>query len=252
MPFLVFMSIILVGDPAQLPPVADKPLYHSFPGDPLQEQGYCAYAYFDKVVKLDTNMRLTSVLTERGEFFNLLASLRKGKFSEEQWQLLLSRQPNAISNLQDFKFATRLFYTNHDVAQYNYNELHSLNQPIAAIEAKHSPDNAKSIPSDEMCGLQPTIYIAKEARVMLTMNLWNDAGLCNGATGTVIEIIYAHDLEPPSLPVAVIVHFDNYRGQSVSNLPNCVPICPVTVTNRNFTLTSERQQVSASMVYDYT
>lgn len=32
--------IILVGDPAQLPPVADKPLYHLSPSNALQEQGH--------------------------------------------------------------------------------------------------------------------------------------------------------------------------------------------------------------------
>ena len=42
------ISIILVGDPAQLPPVFDRPLYHSFPNDPIKEQGFCAYSMFDQ------------------------------------------------------------------------------------------------------------------------------------------------------------------------------------------------------------
>lgn len=33
-------------------------------------------------------------------------------------------------------------------------------------------------------------FPAKDATVMLTMNLWAAVGLCNGATGTVIDIIY--------------------------------------------------------------
>ena len=32
-------SIILVGDPAQLPPVADKPLYYAKPSGDIREQG---------------------------------------------------------------------------------------------------------------------------------------------------------------------------------------------------------------------
>jgi hypothetical protein len=51
-------SIILVGDPAQLPPVADKPLYHTKPSGIIAEQGHLAYLMFDKVVKLCVNQRV--------------------------------------------------------------------------------------------------------------------------------------------------------------------------------------------------
>ncbi|XP_028405258.1 uncharacterized protein LOC114527764 [Dendronephthya gigantea] len=36
-------SVILTGDPGQLPPVADKPLYHAKPSNAVGEQGYQAY-----------------------------------------------------------------------------------------------------------------------------------------------------------------------------------------------------------------
>ena len=51
-------SIILFGDPAQLPPVADKPLYHSKPTSSLGEQGHLAYLMFTKVIKLSVNQRV--------------------------------------------------------------------------------------------------------------------------------------------------------------------------------------------------
>lgn len=41
-----------------------------------------------------------------------------------------------------------------------------------------------------MSGLEPAVFLAKGAKVMLTMNLWVSVGLCDGATGTVIDIIY--------------------------------------------------------------
>ena len=44
-------SFILVGDPDQLPPVADKPLYHAKPSNTVGEQGFHTYRMFDKVVK---------------------------------------------------------------------------------------------------------------------------------------------------------------------------------------------------------
>ena len=36
-------SLILTGDPGQLPPVADKPLYHAKPSNAVGEQGCQAY-----------------------------------------------------------------------------------------------------------------------------------------------------------------------------------------------------------------
>ena len=59
------------------------------------------------------------------------------------------------------------------------------------------------------------------------MNLWPSVGLCNGATGIVRHFILQHDHQPPDLPIAVIVQFDNYRGPSITHsMPSCVPICP--------------------------
>lgn len=65
---------------------------------------------------------------------------------------------------------------------------------------------------------------------MLTMNLWASVGLCNGSTGTIIDIIYAQNHAPPDLPIAVLVKFDDYCGPSFANMPSCVPIPPVTAT----------------------
>ena len=183
---------------------------------------------------------------------NLLTSLRKGNCSEEEWRLLLTRQPSHLSNLSDFKFATRLFFKNSDVSDFNLNRLQDLNQPIAVINAKHSSDEAKAIPADEMSGLQQTICIAKGARVMLTMNLWTTAGLCNGATGTVTDIIYTRNQAPPSLPTAVVICFDNYQGPSVSSLPNCVPIPPATVSQKHQFGYHERQRLPLKLAWAIT
>ena len=107
-------------------------------------------------------------------------------------------------------------------------------------------------PPEEMSGLQPTIFIAKGAKVMLTMNLWTDAGLCNGATWTVIHIIYAVNECPPALPIAVVVCFDNYQGPSISALPNCVPICPITVSQHDLHGYHERQQLPLKLAWAMT
>ena len=106
---------------------------------------------------------------------------------------------------------------------------------IAHISARHSSPLTKKMASDDMSGLQSVVFVAKGARVMLTMNLWSSVGLCNGATGTGVDIICQNNHQPPDLPIAVIVEFENYRGPVfffIENLRLCIPICPITVTSQ--------------------
>ncbi|XP_073233348.1 ATP-dependent DNA helicase PIF1-like [Porites lutea] len=246
-------SMILVGDPAQLPPVADKPLYHSRPSSSTGEQGYLAYHMFGNVVKLSVNQRVQGLNQQQAQFRDLLIRLRTGDSNEQDWKLLLARQPSIALNVNEFQDATRLYFSNEEVANYNFEQLSELHQPIACITARHSSDIAKKASSDDMSGLQPTIFLAKGAHVMLTMNLWIDVGLCNGATGTVEDFIYANNQQPPDLPVAVIVKFNEYRGPSISDsIPRCVPICPITITSQTLDGLHERQQLPLKLAWAIT
>ena len=141
-----------------------------------------------------------------------------------------------------------MFYSNEEVANYNYEELVKLKQPVAQISARHSSASAKKISPDHFSGLQPLVFLAKGAKIMLTMNLWPAVGLCNGATGTVLDFIYQNNQQPPDLPIAVIVKFDVYRGPSISQtLPSCVPICPVTASTQLSDGFHERQQLPLTL-----
>ena len=80
---------------------------------------------------------------------------------------------------------------------------------------------------------------------------WPNVGLCNGATGNVLDIIYCVNHQPPDLPIAVIVKFDDYRGPSITDtLPSCVPICPVTANLADGV--HERQQLPLTLAYALT
>ena len=104
-----------------------------------------------------------------------------------------------------------------------------------------------------MSGLEPVVFLARGARVMLTMNLWASVGLCNGAAGTVVDIIYQNNHQPPDLPIAVIVEFDNYKGPVFNeSQPLCVPICPITVTSQTETGFHERQQLPLRLAWALT
>ena len=129
----------------------------------IGEQGHLAYLMFDKVVKLSENQRVQGSNPEQVSFKQLLERLRNGDSTQEDWQLLLSRQPSAVPNLSEFENAMRLFYGN--------DQLLKLRQPIAQMDARHSSSIAKAVSPEEMCGLVPTLFLATKASVMLTMNL---------------------------------------------------------------------------------
>ena len=205
------------------------------------------------LTRLSRSPLINECKVEQMRFRDILLRLRKGESTIEGWQLLLTRQPSNVANLSEFEEATRLFYSNDQVANYNHEQLTKLEQPIAHINARHSSEVAKKISSDDMSGLEPVTLLAKGARVMLTMNLWPTVGLCNGATGIVVDMIFQNNHQPPDLPIAVIVEFENYRGPAFSqNKPLCVPICPLTVSSQTEVGIHERQQLPLKLAWALT
>ena len=78
-------------------------------------------------------------------------------------------------------------------------------------------------------------------------------GLLNSATGTVVDIIYQNNHQPPDLPIAVIVEFENYRGPVFNeNQPLCIPIIPITVTSQTGIGFHERQQLPLRLAWALT
>ena len=204
---------------------------------------------FNKVVLLTVNQRVQGSDAGQVRFRDLLLRLRSGNSTDNDWKLLLTRQPTCVADLDSFKHVTRLYFTNEEVAKYNYTRLTQLQCPIATIYARHSSEKAKIIKPQDFYGLEPQLLIAKGALVMLTMNLWASVGLCNGAKGTVINIIYQPNHQPPDLPIAVIVKFHNYKGPSLSGYPSCVPISPITVSVHS---EHERQQLPLRLAWALT
>ena len=95
-------SIILVGDPAQLPPVADKPLYHSKPSSTLQEQGHSANFMFNTIVKLILSQRIKGSIPEQATLRDLLNRLCAGDCNKGGWNLLLTHQTLIVQNITEF------------------------------------------------------------------------------------------------------------------------------------------------------
>ncbi len=222
------LSIILFGDFAQLPPVGDRPLYSQPTTSDLAIHGHSIYQMFTTVVILSQVLRQAGTDPAVQAFRDYLLRLRDGKVSYNDWQMLLQRTPQNADNAHEFGEAVRLFYTKDNVAKYNLEKLYSLSTPVARINAIHSSPVAASTNPDDANGLHPVIFLAAQARVMLTANLWQEVGLCNGAPGTVQQFLFHEGQAPPNLPIAVLVEFDNYTGPPfLADHPKCVPIPPM-------------------------
>ena len=115
---------------------------------------------------------------------------------------------------------------NKDLKEYNIKRIKALGTPIALIKSKNSDQVVASLKSSKAYGLPSQVMLAKDCQVILTMNLWKEAGLTNGAKGVIKYIIYERNIKPTSLPNMIIVHFPQYIGPSYLNLEKCVPIVP--------------------------
>ena len=242
------LSVLLFGDFAQLPPVGDRPLFVRSSINDVTFHGYSIYRMFSTVVILSQSLRQAGADACIQEFREQLLRIRDGVVTHNDWQALLRRSPTEASNSTDFKDAIRLFYDKQSVAKFNNDKLCELDAPIAAINAIHSSAAAAAVKPDDAGGLYPVIFLAHGAQVMLTANLWQEVGLCNGAPGIVRHFIYK-DEHPPNLPIAVLVEFDKYCGpQFLDSAPNCVPIVPITFEWES----KSRQQLPLQLRYAVT
>ena len=114
------------------------------------------------------------------------------------------------------------------MVSHNITRVKALDQPVAPIFAESKSKDAKKESANKACGLSSKIILCKEATFQLISNIWTEAGLTNGAIGNVHSIIYAENIKPPALPLAIIAIFPDYLGPSfLPDIPGTVPVCPV-------------------------
>jgi hypothetical protein len=208
------LSVILIGDFFQLPPVLNKPLYST--RDDLKDieiVGRNAYLSFDKSVFLTTIQRQQG--EDQAPFRRALEELRKADVSVPSWELLASRCSVKLSpeEVGSFADALRIYPTKAQVVEYNHQHMLGLDSPAIQVEAKHEGVGAEKVESSNAGNLAKRLPLCVGCRVMLTRNLWADVGLVNGAQGTVHDISWkegANVLQDP--PEVVMVAFDDYTG----------------------------------------
>ena len=224
------ISIVLMGDFAQLPPVCARPLYYTETKNLTHYQtlGKALFQLFEKTLILNEVMR------QKGNYqlIETFDKLSNGTLKVEDWELFAKRELNSdnftIAERQDFiNNGILLCAYNRDLIQYNKLRLAALNQPIARIKSQNQPLSVSSLPSNLAKGLLSNLWIAKGAQIRLTYNFWKAAGLTNGAKGTIKYIIYEGNSKPPELPSLVIVEIPQFIGENgYLGMKKCVPIVP--------------------------
>jgi ATP-dependent exoDNAse (exonuclease V) alpha subunit len=228
------ISVIMTGDPGQLPPVCGRALYAGDPKDQLSQEGFSAYRSFRHVIilhKVQQQLAAEDGDQAQKSFLELLPRARDGCLNEDDWRLLLTRAPHLQTeeNMESFKNATRLFYSKAEVKRYNGTKLRELGTSVLKVEANHSSASARKASAELAQGLHRDVFLARGARVMLTRNLWSEVGLVNGIRGDVVDILWAHGEKAPALPDFVVLRLEGYTGPVWSIDPRyqgCVPIAP--------------------------
>ncbi|EAQ92764.1 hypothetical protein CHGG_00999 [Chaetomium globosum CBS 148.51] len=202
------LSVILIGDFFQLPPVLNKPLYSTRDDlKGIEIVGRNAYLSFDKSVFLTTIQRQQG--EDQAPFRRALEELRKADVSVPSWELLASRCSVKLSpeEVDSFADVLRIYPTKAQV-----------------VEQSDEGVGAEKVESSDAGNLAKRLPLCVGCRVMLTRNLWADVGLVHGAQGTVYDISWKEGtdvLRDP--PEVIMVAFDDYDGPGFT-MPNGEPL----------------------------
>jgi ATP-dependent DNA helicase PIF1 len=142
-----------------------------------------------------------------------------------------------------------------DIAKINISKLKSLNAPVARICAVHTGGNGTSkADSDTAKGLEAELLLCKGAQVMLRANLSVETRLVNGSVGTVDDILFQENQGPPSLPIAVLIDFDNYNDPAIISTEGkkVVPIIPIQRSWKTKTVACSCLQIPLTLAWTIT
>lgn len=213
------LNVILIGDPFQLRPIRDVPIFKEIAGMPF------LWNEFD-FVELHQNMR------QRGDtrLQTLLNNVRVGMLSFDDKQLLMSRvalDDSYYVGIFAPENTTHIYPTRKLVDEHNQKVLQKVskdnNVKIYSIEAIDSLPNG-TLPegktledvtpkrTEDTCGIQKVIHICLGARIMLIKNINVDKGLTNGAFGRITHIewpLFHKDQVTGEHPKHITIKFDH-------------------------------------------
>ena len=212
------LFLFLLGDLKQLPSVKDRAFYGDGFNTEYAAFGQQLFRQIDSSIILSTSFRQSS---DQQIFRDLLDRLADGQTTTEDWQLMMERRLDKLSNKNEFKNVLRLFSKNKDVNDFNYKKLKDLQTAVFRIKSINNckaADTASFLSADN---LESVLYLSIGTRVMLRRNLWTSHGLVNGAIGTVTNIV-VHPKDD-TFPICIMIRFDKYSGPTING---SVPIPP--------------------------
>lgn len=160
------LSLILTGDPAQLPAVLAPCLYDTKSTVPINMEGLNLFKQFKSVIQLTQIMRQEeNGDLDQKKFLELLPRFRTGECTLSDYYHLKKRFL-APYNQDEFKDTTRIFQLNESCDEYNIQRLKSLNNPITKLSAKNIPDRGRNYGSELFRGLKNSIYVCIGSKVI--------------------------------------------------------------------------------------
>ena len=170
------------------------------------------------------------------QYHDFLERLADGKCTVNDWRFVIQNSKHTMGETEwrnrgfDEVDTTYLFPTNKEVNSHNVKQLKKLGNPIVRINSLNSSSRAKNLSPESFRGLRNFLYLCVGSKVVLTLNIRTELGLCNGTTGVVRDIIYEQDTKPPALPTCVWCDFGSqYTGEPLFTDPSksgWVPITP--------------------------
>src|SRR5580692_7789920 len=188
-------------------------------------------------------------------FWQTLGELRENKLTREGWDFLCTRVANQLSSaeLTSMDGAIRLYFTRAEMHETNSVNLAATGQPVKKISARHTGRKAAKAIEEEADNLSKELCICIRAKIMLTTNLWTEAGLSNGSMGTIRDMSWDVGLDISSMPSVILVRFDSYSRPA---FPDCedkiVPVYPVTRQFEFKGVSCSRTQFSLRLAYAIT
>ncbi|KAJ6436943.1 hypothetical protein O9K51_10479 [Purpureocillium lavendulum] len=174
---------------------------------------------------------------DQAAFRRALGELRLLQLSHESWKLLSGRVQAKLDDQEvaTFADALRVYATKARVNEYNHYHLDRLSRPVIQVIATNVGSGAAAAPDDKAGNLAKQFPVCIGARLMLTCNLWQQVGLCNGARGTVYDIGWAPGADPiRDQPCVIMMEFDKYTGPAFLTTADGRQIVPILPVDRDF------------------